>query len=41
MIRFKHPGGPPHATVMEALTLFAEEVIPKVRYPLREQEDTR
>lgn len=31
LIRFKHPAGPPHAKVMEALRLFGEEVIPKFR----------
>lgn len=31
LIRFKHPAGPPHARVMEALGLFGEEVIPKFR----------
>ena len=31
LIRFKHPAGPPHAKVMEALKLFGEEVIPEFR----------
>jgi probable F420-dependent oxidoreductase len=31
LIRFKHPAGPPHAKVMEALRLFGEEVIPEFR----------
>jgi probable F420-dependent oxidoreductase len=31
LIRFKHPAGPTHAKVMEALRLFGEEVIPKFR----------
>jgi len=31
LIRFKHPAGPPHAKVMEALKLFGEQVIPEFR----------
>ena len=31
LIRFKHPVGPPHAKVMEALKLFGEQVIPEFR----------
>ena len=31
LIRFKHPAGPPHTKVMEALRLFGEEVIPEFR----------
>jgi len=31
LIRFKHPAGPPHAKIMEALRLFGEQVIPEFR----------
>ena len=31
LIRFKHPAGPPHSKVMEALKLFGEQVIPEFR----------
>jgi len=31
LVRFRHPAGPPHAKVLEALQLFGEEVIPKFR----------
>ena len=31
LIRFRHPGGPPHPQVLEALELFGREVIPRFR----------
>ena len=31
LIRFRHPGGPAHTQVLEALELFGREVIPRFR----------
>ena len=31
LIRFRHPGGPAHPKVLEALELFGREVIPRFR----------
>ena len=31
LIRFRHPGGPAHPQVLEALELFGREVIPRFR----------
>jgi hypothetical protein len=31
LIRFRHPGGPPHERVLEALELFGRDVIPRFR----------
>lgn len=33
LIRFRHPGGPPHERVLEALELFGRDVIPRFRCP--------
>lgn len=30
ILRMRHPGGPPHARVVEAIRLFGEKVLPHV-----------